>query len=86
VNLPSLGAGIAVTPIGANKQTFNQVRGRLSRKAEGKASARLYVIWDQLVFPRHLDNFISWNPTVTVRDRGKWVDAREYRKRMKKRR
>jgi superfamily II DNA or RNA helicase len=81
VNLPSVAAGVAVTPIGGNKQNFNQVRGRLCRL--GKASARLYVLWDWKVYPGHLANMIAWNPTVRVLEGGKWVEAEAWRKRHK---
>jgi superfamily II DNA or RNA helicase len=81
VNLPSVAAGVAATPIGGNKQNFNQVRGRLCRL--GKASARLYVLWDWKVYPGHLANMIAWNPTVRVLEGGKWVEAEAWRKRHK---
>lgn len=78
VNLPSVAAGVAVTPIAGNKYFFNQVRGRLSRLSDGKKKGILYVLWDRNVYPGHLRNMVSWNPTVKVLIKGKWVDARKY--------
>lgn len=81
VDLPAVGIGIAATPIAANKQQFNQVRGRLCRTsaATGKKGARLYYLWDANVYPRHLDNIMAWNQSVVVRSNGKWIPAREYK-------
>lgn len=87
VNLPAVGVGIATTPIGGNRFMFNQVRGRLSRLSSGtgKRTARLYVPVDVLVYPKHLQNIVSWNPTVKVLDKGRWVEAKQYLKSRKKR-
>lgn len=83
VNLPAVAVGVATTPIGGNRFNFNQVRGRLNRLSKGKTSSRLYVLWDRFVYPSHLRNIVAWNPTVKVFDRGRWVEARHYLKRMK---
>lgn len=87
VNLPAVGVGVATTPIGGNRFNFNQVRGRLSRpsKGTGKTVARLYVLLDQAVYPSHLQNIVSWNPSVVVYDKKKWVDAKQYLKAAKER-
>lgn len=78
IDIPRVGVGIAVTPISANRQFFNQVRGRFCRTAKGKTLARLYVLWDSSVFPAHLKNLVSWNPTTVVQHRGEWVPAKQY--------
>lgn len=84
VNLPAVGVGVAMTPIGGNRFNFNQVRGRLNRKGKKGKIARLYTLWDQHVYPSHLANIISWNPTVKVYDRGRWVDGKKYLQERKK--
>lgn len=78
IDLPAVAAGVAATPIAANRQVFNQVRGRVCRVAPGKEKGVLVYLWDQHVFPRHLKNIVSWNPTVKVLSGGKWVDAGHY--------
>lgn len=84
VNLPKVGSGVAVTPIAGNRFQFNQVRGRLNRKGKGKSRAVLYAIWDQKVHPNHLKNMVSWNPTVKVLSKGKWIEGRHYLKALRK--
>lgn len=79
IDLPALNVGVGATPILGNKQFFRQVRGRLCRPQEGKR-ARMYLLWDYRLFPRHLDNAIAWSRTVRVLHDGRWVDAREYRR------
>lgn len=81
IDLPKVGLGVAATPIAGNRQFFGQVRGRLCRIAKGKKSATLIYLWDRNVYPRHLDNLVSWNNDVKVLDGGKWVDARHHRSR-----
>lgn len=84
VNLPKVGVGVASTPISGNRFMFNQVRGRLNRRGEGKVRAVLYVLWDQYVYPRHLANIVAWNPTVKVYVDGKWVEGRHHLKKLQK--
>ena len=79
LDLPAVGAGVAVTPIAGNRQFFNQVRGRLCRVARGKGDAVLCYLWDRRVYPGHLDNLLRWNERVTLLERGEWVDARHHR-------
>jgi hypothetical protein len=67
-----------VTPIAANEQTFTQVRGRVCRTADGKTAARLYVVLDAEVYPRHLANVARWNKRTVVWDGSAWVGARNY--------
>lgn len=81
IDLPRIGVGVAVTPILANEQVFNQARGRFCRTSHstGKTRARMYVLWDRHVFGiKHLKNCLKWNPTVTVYDEGAWVDGLAY--------
>jgi hypothetical protein len=78
VDLPAVGVGLATTPIAANPQTFNQVRGRLCRPSAGKATPHLIYFWDELVFPSHLRMIASKNASVTVWRRGRWIEARQY--------
>lgn len=83
VNLPAVSVGVATTPIGGNRFSLNQVRGRLNRKSKGKLKARLYMLWDRHVYPSHLKNIIAWNPSVAVYDGGKWIEGRHYMKKRK---
>jgi len=80
IDIPRIGVGVAVTPIASNEQFFGQVRGRMCRTAVGKKNARLHVLWDQRVYPRHLDNVMRWNNDVVVRDEaGNWEPARHFK-------
>lgn len=78
IDLPKVSATVAVTPIAANEQTFTQVRGRVCRTADGKTAARLYVVLDAEVYPRHLANVARWNKRTVVWDGSAWVGARNY--------
>lgn len=86
IDLPTVSVGVCMTPIGSNRQVFNQVRGRFCRTAVGKKGARLYYLWDRYVFGRkHLQNICAWNSDVLVLDEGRtrqdgmwWVPGREY--------
>lgn len=81
IDLPDIQFGIATTHIAKNKQRFNQVRGRLCRPGEDKTHGRLYVIFDRYVFDEHVfANILAWNRTVKIRHRGKWVDARKFKR------
>ena len=82
-DIPSLGAGIAATPVHSNREFLDQVKGRICRKADGKLNARIYVLWDRLVFGDFpLNNLRKWNPTVKVWDEveKKWLEASRYLK------
>lgn len=61
IDVPHVEAGILATPIGNNRQFFNQVRGRVCRTAPGKRAATLYLIWDREVFPDAPRIYSSWN-------------------------
>lgn len=80
LDLPSVSAGLATTPIHTNRQFFNQVRGRLCRVAPGKSRGYLFYLWDRRVFgDTPVRNLVRWNDgDVVVMDRGVQVDARRY--------
>lgn len=59
-DIPRLSVGILATPLASNRPLFEQVVGRLRRKYEGKVRGRLYVIWDEKLFPYHADNLRKW--------------------------
>lgn len=62
LDLPSVTAGIAATPIHSNRQFFNQVRGRLCRAVPGKSRGYLFYFWDRHVFGETaLRNIMKWN-------------------------
>lgn len=84
IDLPSVGRGILATPIGANRQLYGQIRGRLCRPQEGK-TAIIYVLWDQHVsVSAPLKRMLEWNRRVLVRDGdGQWVEGRKYLRRWK---
>lgn len=59
-DIPRLSVGVLVTPLASNRQLFEQVVGRLRRKYPGKVRGRLYVVWDEKLFPHHADNLRKW--------------------------
>lgn len=76
IDLPKASVVVCATPIGTNKQLFGQVRGRVCRVAQGKASARLYYLWDRRMYGRRvLENLVAWNRVVRLREGNQWVDA-----------
>lgn len=79
IDIPNVMAGVCATPIGANKQFFGQVRGRICRPVPGKKVGHLYYLWDRMVFPDAGRNLYVWNEgLVEVFDRKKkgWVAFR----------
>jgi superfamily II DNA or RNA helicase len=52
-DITSLDRGFILTPIGGNKQLFNQFRGRLTRPDSRKTDVVLYYFWDQALYPSH---------------------------------
>ena len=79
IDIPSLSRGVLATPIGANKQLYGQIRGRLCRT--GKQDAVLYVLWDRYVHgTASLKRYAAWNRTAMVRMDDEWVDAKGYLK------
>lgn len=61
IDMPAVRSGVMATPIGNNRQFFGQVRGRICRPSADKTVGRLYVIWDQHVFPDMPKKFATWN-------------------------
>lgn len=61
IDMPAVRSGVMSTPIGNNRQFFGQVRGRICRPAADKSIGRLFVIWDQHVFPDMPKKFATWN-------------------------
>jgi superfamily II DNA or RNA helicase len=76
IDLPNVMAGVCATPIGANRQFFGQVRGRVCRVFPGKSTGYLYYLWDREVFPDAARNLVLWNDRqVEVYDR----ESRQWR-------
>jgi superfamily II DNA or RNA helicase len=61
IDMPAVRGGVLMTPIGANRQFFGQVRGRICRPSPGKSVGTLYVLWDHRVFPRMPATVKGWN-------------------------
>lgn len=81
VDIPSVTAGMLVTPIGKNRQLYAQVRGRICRPAAGKACAALYVLWDPMISGKTaLKRLLQWNNVVLVWNplTDEWVDGAVY--------
>lgn len=79
IDIPNVMSGVCSTPIGANRQFFGQVRGRICRVVPGKKVGYLYYLWDRHVFPEAARNLCSWNDgQVEVFDdkRQGWVPYR----------
>jgi superfamily II DNA or RNA helicase len=80
IDLPKAAIVVCATPIAANKQFFNQVRGRVCRSAKGKTESWMYYVWDERVYgDEPLKNLKRWNNgRVVVWSSGKWVDVKEF--------
>jgi len=66
-DIPTVAAGIVVTPVHNNKPFLGQVKGRICRTSAGKQNARIIILWDQHVFgdvPLH--NLKRWNDRMQV--------------------
>ena len=59
-DVPSLRAGVVSLPVGANRQLFNQIRGRICRPDEGKSCGYLYYLLDRQVFPGMASKLHAW--------------------------
>jgi superfamily II DNA or RNA helicase len=83
LDLPTVGRGIAVTPIGNNRQQMGQTKGRLCRSATGKGSGRLWYLHDRHVYGRKvIENLNKWF-RVRALWNGEWVDGEEYVRRLR---
>lgn len=79
IDIPAVNFGIIASPITSNRQQFQQVIGRICRKAEGKDSAVVYYLWDKAVYGlRTLLKLRSWNTKVLVLHDGRWMPCDEY--------
>lgn len=80
-DIPTVAAGVAVTPVHNNRPFLGQVKGRICRTSQGKDNARIIVLWDQHVFGLiPLFNLKRWNEVVKVwdqRDR-RWIEISKY--------
>ncbi len=61
IDMPAVRGGVLMTPIGANRQFFGQVRGRICRPSPGKSVGTLYVLWDRRIFPGMAKTIRTWN-------------------------
>jgi superfamily II DNA or RNA helicase len=73
-DIPRLSVGIVATPTGNNRQLLEQQIGRLRRTFPGKRLGRLYYIWDERIFPRHVENFRRWYGDKLVRVSDSLID------------
>lgn len=68
-DIPTVAAGVAVTPVHNNRAFMEQVKGRICRTSSGKQNARIFVLWDRFVFGQApLYNLKRWNENVRVWD------------------
>lgn len=75
-DVPMWNRGFIVTPLGTNKQLFEQVVGRLRRTCPGKKDAVCYYFWDRLMFPNDIKNISKNYPSSTyVLVENEWVPA-----------
>ncbi len=82
-DIPTVAAGIAVTPVHNNRPFLGQVKGRICRTTAGKQNARILILWDRLVFGHQpLFNLKAWNEVCRVWDEweGRWKDIGDYMK------
>lgn len=82
-DIPTVAAGLAVTPVHNNRGFLGQVKGRICRTTAGKQNARILIMWDRLVFGEApLYNLKKWNEVCRVWcewDR-RWKDVTDYLK------
>lgn len=79
IDIPAVSRGIIASPISNNRQQFNQVIGRICRRAKGKEDAIVYYLWDKAVYGLStLTNLKAWNRNVLVLDGEDWVDCNSF--------
>lgn len=79
IDIPNASRGVVATPLGANKQLWRQVRGRLNRKHEGKRLAEIAYFHDPSAFgDKPVRNLRAWNSVVRVLEAGKLLSADAY--------
>lgn len=87
IDVPSIGRGIATTPIHNNRGFVNQVRGRICRRQDGKGDAILFYPWDEACFGlAPVEKLASLAKVAKVLEAGEWVDAKPWLKAAKERR
>jgi len=64
-DIPMWNRGFIVTPLGTNKQLFEQMIGRLRRIHPGKKDAVCYYFWDRLMFPNDAKSIAKNYPKST---------------------
>ena len=82
-DIPTIAAGVAVTPIHNNRGFLGQVKGRICRTTEGKENARIIVMWDRHVYgDLPLANLRAWNEVCKVWNEWdkRWQDVSDYMK------
>ena len=57
--------GFITTPLGSNKELFEQMIGRLRRMHPGKKDAACYYFWDKLMFPHDANRIAKNYPDST---------------------
>lgn len=67
VDIPRLTAGVVTTPTATNRQLLEQQVGRLRRPFPGKRRGTLYYLWDERLFPTHVDLLRRWYGKRLVR-------------------
>lgn len=80
-DIPTVAAGVAVTPVHNNRPFADQVKGRICRTSEGKQNARIIVMWDRRVFGLNpLYNLKRWNEVCRVWNEWteRWQDVGDY--------
>lgn len=86
IDVPRVGTVVLAAPAAANRQMFNQARGRACRPYPGRKRGRVIYLWDRHVFPWHLKNLVAWYPgQVKVRTSSGLVPAERYAGRGKSR-
>lgn len=64
-DITSLDRGFMLTPIGGNKQLFEQFMGRLRRTDAKKTDVVTYYFWDQSLYPSHKGSIARTYPGKT---------------------
>lgn len=80
-DIPTIAAGLAVTPVHNNRGFLGQVKGRICRTTAGKQNARIIVMWDRHVYGEGpLLNLRAWNEVCRVWNEWdhRWQDIDDY--------
>jgi superfamily II DNA or RNA helicase len=85
-DIPTIAAGVVVTPVHNNQAFFGQVKGRICRTSAGKQNARVIVLWDWKVFGLSpLYSLKKHNEVMRVWDswNKRWKDVETFLKEVK---